>query len=103
MRDGLRRHTGQPLYLHDDCLAVGQLVAEGGRLLPRHPGHLLVTPLLHLLVPGQVQDDPQQRGGGGLGPRFEQVQAGQLQRLHVEVWVGPLYHLQQVHVNKVSR
>ena len=62
----------------------------------------LVTYIILIWSPSEEEDDPQQRGGGGLRPRLEEVQAGQLQRLHVEVGISPLLHLQQVHVNQVS-
>ena len=45
-------------HLTVDCLAVGQVVLEAWPLLPGHSLNLLPGRLLHLLVPGQVEDTP---------------------------------------------
>ena len=100
--DCLRRHTGQSLDLPDHSLAVGQTVAQAGSLLPRLSGDLLVTFLLDLLVPHQVQNNPQHSRRGRLGSSFEQVQTGDLQRLQVEMTVCFIDNLSQIHVHKIS-
>ena len=104
MRNGLRSNTRQPLDLADDRLAVGEAaqVLQAGPLLPGDREDLLVTLLLDLLVPHQVQDHPQEGGGGGLCTGLEEVQAGDLQTLLVKVGVGPLHHLHEVDINEVS-
>ena len=104
VRDGLGRHTGQSLHLADDGLAVGQTggVPQGGALLPRHPGDLLVAALLDLLVPHQVEHHPQQGRAGGLRPGLEQVQARHLQTLLVKVRVRPLLYLHEVNIDQIS-
>ena len=104
VRNGLRSHAGQPLDLADHSLAVREeaQVLQAGPLLPGDREDLLVTVLLDLMVPHQVQHHPQQGGGGGLRPGLEQVQAGDLQTLLVKVGVGSLHHLHQVDINEVS-
>ena len=52
-------------YLTVACLAVGQVVLEAWPLLPGHSLNLLPGRLLHLLVPGQVEDTPGPIGYAG--------------------------------------
>ena len=52
-------------YLTVDCLAVWQVVIEAWSLLPSHSLNLLPHRLLHLQVPGQVEDTPDPIGYAG--------------------------------------
>ena len=65
VRNGLWCDTGKPLNFLDDSLAVGKLMLETWPLLPGLPLNLLPGRLLHLLVPGQVEDAPGQVGYHG--------------------------------------
>ena len=94
-------------------LAVGEGVVQARPLLPRHPLHLLPGPRLHLRVAGEVEDAPEQGGGGGLSPslekyhrdlpppHLEQVQAGELEALLVKVRVHSTLHFRQIFINEV--
>ena len=71
VRNGLWCNTGKPLNFLDDSLAVGKLVLEARPLLPGHPLNLLPGRLLHLLVPGQVEDTPGYNGFYGWAGRMK--------------------------------
>ena len=94
VHDGGDGHLAQPLHLGNGGLAVVQLEAVlQPRLLPgpEHGGGLMVAPLLHRGVEGEVEQRPGQGGGGGVAPRSEQVEAegGQLHRVEL----GPVLRL----------